>query len=384
MSAPSSRALPISGRGSTEDSAQFDGAGALIRSWRNGMRPDPELTVSQWADRHRRLGSRASAEPGQYRTSRTPYMREIMDRLSPGDPTQRIVFMKAAQVGAPLALDTAIPTPFGWTTMGAIAEGDLLYDEGGRIVRVTGLSPVFPDRTCYAVVFDDGERIVTDGDHRWAVRDFTNGKPVARTSTTAEMAGRVTIGTAGKRHRFAVDCCDPVDMPEQDLILHPYVLGLWLGDGSAAMNHISVHEEDAEIVAHLRASGVEAEFRLPRWRKGYVANVVIDPTFRMRRDDGASLSDCFRSRFVTRLRQLDVLDNKHARRAPAHPARRTDRGRDGQPLHGRDHELDESAARGDPCGRGGRLGRLSRRGLRTGLHRDAARPPAPRQRRRRR
>jgi hypothetical protein len=40
------------------------------------------------------------AEPGRYRTARTPYMREIMDRLSPGDPTSRIVFMKAAQVGA--------------------------------------------------------------------------------------------------------------------------------------------------------------------------------------------------------------------------------------------------------------------------------------------
>jgi len=46
------------------------------------------------------LSGRASAEPGRYRTVRTPYMREIMDRLSPGDPTQRIVFMKAAQVGA--------------------------------------------------------------------------------------------------------------------------------------------------------------------------------------------------------------------------------------------------------------------------------------------
>ena len=64
------------------------------------MRPDPDLTVSEWADRHRMLSGRASAEPGRYRTARTPYMREIMDRLSPGDPTQRIVFMKAAQVGA--------------------------------------------------------------------------------------------------------------------------------------------------------------------------------------------------------------------------------------------------------------------------------------------
>jgi len=78
----------------------FDGAEDILRVWRRGIRPDPDLTVSQWADAHRKLSSRASAEPGQYRTSRTPYLRTIMDALSPGHPAQRITFMKAAQVGA--------------------------------------------------------------------------------------------------------------------------------------------------------------------------------------------------------------------------------------------------------------------------------------------
>jgi phage terminase large subunit GpA-like protein len=83
-----------------EDLLGFDGSQNLLRAWSRGIRPDPDLTVSEWADRHRWLSSRASAEPGRYRTARTPYMREIMDRLSPGDPMQRVVFMKAAQVGA--------------------------------------------------------------------------------------------------------------------------------------------------------------------------------------------------------------------------------------------------------------------------------------------
>ena len=78
----------------------FDGAEDILRAWRKGMRPDPDLTVSEWADQHRKLSSRASAEPGQYRTSRTPYLREIMDALSPRHPAQRVTFMKAAQVGA--------------------------------------------------------------------------------------------------------------------------------------------------------------------------------------------------------------------------------------------------------------------------------------------
>ena len=78
----------------------FDGAEALLRAWGGGLKPDPLLTVSEWADRYRTLSSRAAAEPGRYRTRRTPYMKDIMDALSPGHPAQRIVFMKAAQVGA--------------------------------------------------------------------------------------------------------------------------------------------------------------------------------------------------------------------------------------------------------------------------------------------
>lgn len=106
MYAPTSTSLPRSGPTSGDDSddvgslTAFDGAAEILRIWGAGLTPDPDLTVSEWADRHRMLSGRASAEPGRYRTGRTPYMREIMDRLSPGDTTQRIVFMKAAQVGA--------------------------------------------------------------------------------------------------------------------------------------------------------------------------------------------------------------------------------------------------------------------------------------------
>nr|WP_245584055.1 phage terminase large subunit family protein [Rubritepida flocculans] len=63
------------------------------------MAPEPALLVSEWADRHRLLGSRGSAEPGPWRTARTPYLREIMDALSPSHPARRVVFMKGAQVG---------------------------------------------------------------------------------------------------------------------------------------------------------------------------------------------------------------------------------------------------------------------------------------------
>jgi phage terminase large subunit GpA-like protein len=63
------------------------------------IRPDPLLTVSEWADNHRFLSQRASAEPGAWRTDRTPYLREVMDCLSATSPVEKAVFMKGAQVG---------------------------------------------------------------------------------------------------------------------------------------------------------------------------------------------------------------------------------------------------------------------------------------------
>jgi hypothetical protein len=287
----------------------FDGAEELSRAWRDGLTPDPLLTVSEWADRHRFLSPRASAEPGRYRTDRTPYMRAIMDALSPSNPARRVVFMKAAQVGAPLAINTPVPTAVGWKSMGSLVTGDAIFDEQGHICHVTGVSPVMIDRPCYEITFDDGERVVCDESHRWPVWDFTDtGQPRAKVLRTDELAGRVRIGSS-KRYRYAVDCCQPVDFSEQDLIIHPYVLGVWLGDGSSVMNHVSLHEDDEETVAHLRACGVEAEFRLPHWRKGKCANVVIDPTFRTLNDAGLPATVQHRSRFTTRLRQLDVLES---------------------------------------------------------------------------
>lgn len=68
-------------------------------AFHEGLRPDPLLTVDEWADAHRILPQRAAAEHGPWRTSRTPYLKEIMRRLSPSDPTEIVVMMKGGQVG---------------------------------------------------------------------------------------------------------------------------------------------------------------------------------------------------------------------------------------------------------------------------------------------
>lgn len=77
----------------------MDGALTYRQAFAAGLTPDPDYTVSDWADAHRMLSQKASAEPGRWRTERTPYLAEIMDEMSPHSPAQRVVFMAGAQVG---------------------------------------------------------------------------------------------------------------------------------------------------------------------------------------------------------------------------------------------------------------------------------------------
>lgn len=76
----------------------FNDAG-IDSTWHQGMTPDPVFKVSEWADRYRMLSPKSASEPGRWRTERTPYLREIMDQLSPASPVQRVVFMKGSQIG---------------------------------------------------------------------------------------------------------------------------------------------------------------------------------------------------------------------------------------------------------------------------------------------
>ncbi|HOW49326.1 MAG TPA: phage terminase large subunit family protein [Burkholderiaceae bacterium] len=65
----------------------------------DGFAPPPDLTVSQWADAYRMLSSKGAAEPGPYRSDRTPYVREPADLLSESSDVECVVLQWGAQVG---------------------------------------------------------------------------------------------------------------------------------------------------------------------------------------------------------------------------------------------------------------------------------------------
>lgn len=82
-------------------------AATWLTKWLQVLRPPPDLTVSEWADRFRMLSPESSAEPGRWATDRAPYQREIMDVI--GDPTvERVVVMTSSQVGKTEIVNNAV------------------------------------------------------------------------------------------------------------------------------------------------------------------------------------------------------------------------------------------------------------------------------------
>lgn len=77
---------------------QLEPIATLREAFRLALAPPERLTVSEWADRHRTLTSKSSSEPGPWRTSRVPYVREIQDLLGWESDVETVVWMKGSQV----------------------------------------------------------------------------------------------------------------------------------------------------------------------------------------------------------------------------------------------------------------------------------------------
>jgi replicative DNA helicase len=91
-----------------------------------------------------------------------------LDALTNGlHPGQMIVIAARPAVGKALALDTPLPTPAGWSTMGEVRVGDQLIGADGQPTQVVAATEVMHGRPCYEVEFDDGTVIIADSEHEW-------------------------------------------------------------------------------------------------------------------------------------------------------------------------------------------------------------------------
>ncbi len=173
------------------------------------------------------------------------------DNLTNGlHPGQMIVVAARPAVGKALALDTVLPTPSGWTTIGDVAVGEFVLGADGRPTKVTRTTDVMMGRPCFEVEFSDGSVIVADAEHQWltetrssrksfqSARDgrnrTKNQRTFAEVRTTSEIAETLRCDTAEGRLNHSVLLTAPLDLSEQPHLIPPYVLGAWLGDGTTA------------------------------------------------------------------------------------------------------------------------------------------------------
>jgi len=170
-----------------------------------------------------------------------PFQQAIADDMHPN-----LYVKKISQIGLALDLDTPIPTPAGWSTMGDLRVGDQVFDEQGRPTAVEYVSPVYYDRECYEITFDDGEKIRSDEQHRWKVDSYRafrgdeiyagRGRPPNGSGFTKQGVVTTKLIAENFQHKgrnvFAIDNTAALDLPEAELPVDPYFLGLWLGDGN--------------------------------------------------------------------------------------------------------------------------------------------------------
>ena len=202
------------------------------------------------------IGSRGGALTG------VPTGFADLDALTNGlHPGQMIVIAARPALGKALALDTPLPTPAGWTTMGEVQVGDYLIGADGRPARVLAATGVMHGRPCFEVEFSDGAVITADADHQWRTTTrASHSRPSAARSarhqdvvTTTQLAATVRSSSADRRRHHAVAVAQPAALPARELPFPPYALGAWLGAGTTGTANRAA--ADPEIIAEIEAEG---------------------------------------------------------------------------------------------------------------------------------
>ncbi|WP_376766474.1 replicative DNA helicase [Tsukamurella spumae] len=184
---------------------------------------------------------------------------------------QMIIVAGRPGAGKALSLDTKLPTPTGWTTMGQVRPGDHLIGADGIPTMVVAATEVMTGRPCYEVEFSDGSVIVADAQHQWLTEDRTSRKSansvravysrvrvqhaVAAVRTTEEIAGTLRTRTKDARLNHCVTNTEPLRLPAAELLVGPYTLGAWLGDGTSAVAQIT--SADPEVPMLIEAEGYQ-------------------------------------------------------------------------------------------------------------------------------
>ena len=218
---------------------------------------------------------------------------EHLEAVTAGKITRLLINVPPGFAKA-LDSDTPVLTTWGWKRHGDLVPGDFVYGPDGKPKRVIAVTvPV--TEPAFEVVFDDGARIVAGKGHQWQVeRDYPYGAPGGRrcrkteVTTTPELI--LTVKSRPHQRPDRIALAAPVEMPTRKLMVEPYVLGAWLGDGASNSGVIYTAHQDVD---HFSKFGYQTK-KMPKTIEGR------QDFYRVTVED-----------LGVRLRMMGLLNNKH-------------------------------------------------------------------------
>lgn len=207
---------------------------------------------------------------------------EEYDWIVPGllERGDRMILTGHEGAGKALSLNTPIPTPKGWTTMGELTVGQEIFGRDGKPTRVVFATPVMTEHDCLRVTFSDGSQIIADADHLWVTETLKARESAAKLArrpgearrrgtdqrhkrkhfpavvTTREIAATVRA-RGGHALNHSIEVCCALQYPAQELSIAPYTFGAWLGDGTSDDSEITC--VDPQILEEIRRDGYEVK-----------------------------------------------------------------------------------------------------------------------------
>ncbi len=153
------------------------------------------------------------------------------------------------QSGKFLFLDKPLPLfNGGFTTMGQVQVGDVLIDADGKPTTVTFKSDII-NRPCYRIYFDDGSSCDAGDEHQWEVYNRLNKhkKQILTTEQMYKLGWKKQQKTSKyTEYKWYIPTTKPVDYQARPVKIDPYILGVWLGDGTSATNELTCDIHDVK------------------------------------------------------------------------------------------------------------------------------------------
>lgn len=196
-------------------------------------------------------------------------MAEAFERVLFGNCKRLIINMPPRHR---LNINTPIPTKEGWKTVDTVKVGDSVFAPDGSPVLVTGKSEEYEEEL-YEVETSDGQIIECDAEHLWTVR-FGSGRPY-ETLSTAEILYKLENESWRRMGNFPMlPPQGAAQYPYRSLPIDPYVLGVWLGDGSSWDGSIGCSFKDmSQMRAQIEACGYQTTHN-PKFQKFNVLGLM--------------------------------------------------------------------------------------------------------------